>query len=139
MLLIGRNFGDEGLFFLAESLAYNQVRTYAAFVNPINSHYSLGVPPLNIAFIDKLSSAVEASFHSCFEKVTLNSSYHFFFINQNAEEVDFSANGITAAGLKALDGVLQSNVILKTLNLSGNAVGDEGAKVMPALFFSITL
>lgn len=53
--------------------------------------------------------------------------------------MDFSANGITAAGLKALDGVLQSNVILKTLNLSGNAVSDEGAKVMPALFFSITL
>jgi len=23
---IGRNFGDEGLFFLAESLGYNQVR-----------------------------------------------------------------------------------------------------------------
>lgn len=80
MLLIGRNFGDEGLFFLAESLAYNQVRTYASFVNPINSHYSLGVPPLiNIAVTDELSSAVKASFHSCFEKVTLNSSNHFLF------------------------------------------------------------
>lgn len=53
--------------------------------------------------------------------------------------MDFSANGITAAGLKALDGVLQSNVILKTLNLSGNVIGDEGAKVIPALFFNIAL
>ncbi|XP_021747789.1 NLR family CARD domain-containing protein 3-like isoform X2 [Chenopodium quinoa] len=68
----GRNFGDEGLFFLAESLAYNQV----------------------------------------------------------AEEVDFSANGITSAGVKAFDGILQSNIFLKTLNLSGNTIGDEGAKCL---------
>ncbi|KAL2937863.1 Protein NLRC3 [Bienertia sinuspersici] len=68
--MAGRNFGDEGLFFLAESLAYNQT----------------------------------------------------------AEEVDFSANGITSAGLKAFDGILQSNIFLKTLNLSGNTIGDEGAK-----------
>uniref|UniRef100_A0A7C9ECD5 Uncharacterized protein n=1 Tax=Opuntia streptacantha TaxID=393608 RepID=A0A7C9ECD5_OPUST len=68
----GRNFGDEGLFFLAESLAYNKT----------------------------------------------------------VEEVDFSANGITAAGLKAFYGVLQSNIYLKTLNLSGNPIGDEGAKCL---------
>lgn len=43
--------------------------------------------------------------------------------------MDFSANGITAEGLKALDGILQSNIALKTLNLSGNAINDEGAKV----------
>ncbi|KAL5988525.1 hypothetical protein ACLOJK_036290 [Asimina triloba] len=70
--LSGRNFGDDGLFFLAESLGYNQ----------------------------------------------------------SAEEVDFSANGITAAGLKAFDGVLQSNIVLKILNLSGNVIGDEGAKIL---------
>ncbi|KAG6502890.1 hypothetical protein ZIOFF_035179 [Zingiber officinale] len=45
-----------------------------------------------------------------------------------AEEVDFSGNGIIAAGLKALYGVLQTNTMLKTLNLSGNNIGDEGAK-----------
>jgi Ran GTPase-activating protein (RanGAP) involved in mRNA processing and transport len=67
----GCNFGDEGLFFLAESLGYNQT----------------------------------------------------------VEEVSFSANGITAAGVKAFDGVLQSNIMLKILNLSGNPIGDEGAKV----------
>ena len=50
------------------------------------------------------------------------------------EEVDFSANGITAAGLKAFNGVLQSNIYLKTLNLSGNPIGDEGAKVSLTLF-----
>ncbi|CAN4094782.1 unnamed protein product [Withania somnifera] len=68
----GRNFGDEGLFFLAESLAYNQT----------------------------------------------------------AEEVNFAANGITAVGVKAFDGILQSNIALKTLNLSGNEIGDEGAKCL---------
>ncbi|KAH9773496.1 RNI-like superfamily protein [Citrus sinensis] len=68
----GRNFGDEGLFFLAESLGYNQT----------------------------------------------------------AEEVSFAANGITAAGIKAFDGVLQSNIALKTLNLSGNPIGDEGVKCL---------
>lgn len=48
---------------------------------------------------------------------------------QTAEDVSFAANGITAAGIKAFDGVLQSNIALKTLNLSGNPIGDEGAKV----------
>lgn len=48
---------------------------------------------------------------------------------KTAEEVNFSANGITGDGLKAFDGVLQSNIVLKTLNLSGNAIGDEGVKV----------
>lgn len=43
--------------------------------------------------------------------------------------MSFAANGITAAGMKAFDGVLQSNITLKTLDLSGNPVGDEGAKV----------
>lgn len=51
------------------------------------------------------------------------------YVSQNAEEVSFAANGITAAGLKAFDGVLQSNIVLKTLDLSGNPIGDEGAKV----------
>jgi len=69
--LTGRQFGDEGLFFLAESLAYDK----------------------------------------------------------SAEEVDFSGNGITAVGIEAFDGVLQINTTLKTLNLSGNDIGDEGAKI----------
>ncbi|KAF1861519.1 hypothetical protein Lal_00025870 [Lupinus albus] len=68
----GRNFGDEGIFFLAESLAFNRI----------------------------------------------------------VEDVSFAANGITAAGLRAFDGVLQSNITLKTLDLSGNPVGDEGAKCL---------
>lgn len=46
----------------------------------------------------------------------------------------FAANGITAEGLKAFDGVLQSNFVLKTLDLSGNPIGDEGAKVHSSLF-----
>ena len=50
--------------------------------------------------------------------------------------MDFSGNGITAAGLKAFDGVLQTNTVLKTLNLSGNNIGDEGARVI--LFLNFT-
>ncbi|KAG6470241.1 hypothetical protein ZIOFF_071303 [Zingiber officinale] len=52
----------------------------------------------------------------------------FRSVDLSAEEVDFSGNGITAVGLKALYGVLQTNTMLKTLNLSGNNIGDEGAK-----------
>ena len=52
--------------------------------------------------------------------------------------MSFAANGITAAGLRAFDGVLQSNITLKTLDLSGNLVGDEGAKVSSKWFRCIT-
>jgi len=52
---------------------------------------------------------------------------------QSAEEVDFSGNGITAVGIEAFDGILQINTALKTLNLSGNDIGDEGAKVFSIL------
>lgn len=51
--------------------------------------------------------------------------------------MDFTANGITPEGLKAFDGILQSNVALKTLNLSGNDIGDEGAKVKTDVWTSI--
>ncbi|KAA0066611.1 protein NLRC3 [Cucumis melo var. makuwa] len=78
--MTARNFGDEGLFFLAESLGYNQT----------------------------------------------------------VEEVNFSANGITAEGIKAFDGVLQSNIILKTLDLSGNPIGDDGVKVGRWLFLPVS-
>lgn len=50
-------------------------------------------------------------------------------MRQSAESVDFSANGITATGIKALSQVLPANTFLKTLNLSGNSIGDEGAAV----------
>lgn len=53
---------------------------------------------------------------------------------QTVEEVNFSANGITAEGIKAFDGVLQSNIVLKTLDLSGNPIGDEGVKVVITLY-----
>ncbi|CAH8392954.1 unnamed protein product [Eruca vesicaria subsp. sativa] len=42
---------------------------------------------------------------------------------QTVEEVSFPANEITAAGVKAFDDVLQSNIMLKVLNLSGNPIG----------------
>lgn len=47
--------------------------------------------------------------------------------------MSFAANGITAEGTKAFDRVLQSNISLKTLNISGNPIGDEGAKVSSSL------
>jgi Ran GTPase-activating protein (RanGAP) involved in mRNA processing and transport len=52
-----------------------------------------------------------------------------FLYCQSAEEVDFSGNAITAVGIEAFDGILQINTALKSLNLSGNDIGDEGAKV----------
>lgn len=52
---------------------------------------------------------------------------------QSAEEVDFAGNGITSVGIEAFDGILQINTTLKTLNLSGNDIGDEGAKVFSIL------
>ncbi|KAG5522296.1 hypothetical protein RHGRI_034474 [Rhododendron griersonianum] len=74
----GCNFGDDGLFFLAESLAYNQVMA--------------------------------------------------------AEEVNFAANGITAAGLKAFDGclcdILVGNAGIQKLQLNSADLGDEGAKAI---------
>lgn len=48
---------------------------------------------------------------------------------QTLEEVSFASNGITATGMKAFDGILQSNFMLKILDLSGNPIGDEGVKV----------
>lgn len=102
-MLLGRNFGDEGLFFLAESLAYNQVRVY---LNCILFNYK---SPWKISAIYSLLVIL----------------YHL----QTAEEVSFAANGITAKGIMAFDGILQSNVALKSLNLSGNSIGDEGVKV----------
>lgn len=48
---------------------------------------------------------------------------------QTLEGVGLAGNGITAEGLKAFDGILQSNIMLKTLDLSGNPIGDDGAKV----------
>lgn len=63
-----------------------------------------------------------------FHYESLNGSSFLFFF-QVVEEVSFAANGITASGIKAFDGVLQANIALKTLNLSGNPIGDEGVKV----------
>ena len=54
------------------------------------------------------------------------------------EDGHFATNGISAAGLRAFDGVLQSNMTLKTLDLSRNLVGDEGAKVSSKGFRCIT-
>lgn len=51
------------------------------------------------------------------------------YFPQTAVDVNFAANGISADGIKAFDGVLQSNNALKSLNLSGNSLGDEGIKV----------
>jgi hypothetical protein len=50
-------------------------------------------------------------------------------VDQNAEVVDFSANGITEIGVKALADVLPVNSFMKNLNFSGNSFGDDGAKV----------
>lgn len=64
----------------------------------------------------------------------LAQSHEIAFPEQTAESVDFSANGITATGVKALSQVLPANTYLKTLNFSGNGIGDEGAVVCAIIF-----
>ncbi|CAB4295079.1 unnamed protein product [Prunus armeniaca] len=81
--LTGRNFGDQGLFFLSKSWV-----------------------TIRFEFFSQI------------------------FLLSTAEGVSFAANGITGTGMKAFDGVLQSNIMLKTLNLSGNPIGDEGVKCL---------
>ncbi|XP_062111809.1 uncharacterized protein LOC133823200 isoform X2 [Humulus lupulus] len=61
-----------------------------------------------------------------------------FAYNQTLEGVSFAGNGITVAGLKAFDGILQSNIILKTLDLSGNPIGDDGAKCLSEILVNNT-
>ncbi|WVZ12012.1 hypothetical protein V8G54_016542 [Vigna mungo] len=120
----GRNFGDEGLFFLAESLAFNQVVLTVGFFSFITHTSAVwyAISALNYRF-----TMPNAAIRSLYAKPD-------FPLLTICEEVSFAANGITAAGLRAFDGVLQSNITLKTLDLSGNLVGDEGAKVSPKCF-----
>ena len=64
-----------------------------------------------------------------FDALCYEFSERILLFFQIVEEVSFAANGITASGIKSFDGVLQANIVLKTLNLSGNPIGDEGVKV----------
>ena len=134
-ILAGRNFGDEGLFFLSESLGYNQVQAFS-----ISFQYLIILYLFILMTFVFFMSLMYVIWLLLLYSLTLYweiwmqwQFFHEFIKNisvfQTVEEVSFAANGITAEGIKAFDGVLQSNIVLKTLDLSGNPIGDEGIKV----------
>ena len=134
-MLAGRNFGDEGLFFLSESLGYNQVQAFS-----ISFQFLIILYLFILMTFVFFMSLMYVMWLLLLYSLTLNweiwmqwQFFHEFIKNisvfQTVEEVSFAANGITAEGIKAFDGVLQSNIVLKTLDLSRNPIGDEGIKV----------
>lgn len=134
-ILAGRNFGDEGLFFLSESLGYNQVQAFSISFQYLVILY-LFILMTFVFFMSLMYLIRLLLLYSLMLYWEIQMQWQFFYeliknISgfQTVEEVSFAANGITAEGIKAFDGVLQSNIVLKTLDLSGNPIGDEGIKV----------
>lgn len=134
-ILAGRNFGDEGLFFLSESLGYNQVQAFSISFQYLVILY-LFILMTFVFFMSLMYLIRLLLLYSLMLYWEIQMQWQFFYkliknisVFQTVEEVSFAANGITAEGIKAFDGVLQSNIVLKTLDLSGNPIGDEGIKV----------
>ena len=50
LLTVGRNFGDEGLVFLAESLGYNQVWLFFQKFMRIDANFPLLTNSINMGF-----------------------------------------------------------------------------------------
>ncbi|KAL2253547.1 UNVERIFIED_CONTAM: hypothetical protein Sindi_0149400 [Sesamum indicum] len=109
----GQKFGDEGLFFLAESLAYNQGAK--AIAEMLKKNSTLRVIELNNNFID----------YSGAEKIA-----EALKQNRSVTNVDLGGNDIHAKGISEIARVLKDNSIITTLELSYNPIGPEGAKAL---------
>ncbi|PPD71188.1 hypothetical protein GOBAR_DD31934 [Gossypium barbadense] len=99
----GRNFGDEGLFFLAESLGYNQIVEEVSFA--ANGITARGMKAFN--------GVLEA--------------------NMVLKTLDLSGNPIGDEGIKCLCDILVNNTGIQKLQLNSVDLGDEGAKAIAEL------
>ncbi|KAK9024311.1 hypothetical protein V6N11_004478 [Hibiscus sabdariffa] len=99
----GRNFGDEGLFFLAKSLGYNQVVEEVSFA--ANSITATGIK----AFDGVLQA------------------------NMVLKTLNLSGNAIADEGVKCLCDILVNNGSIQKLQLNSVDLGDEGAKAIAEL------
>ncbi|KAL8511975.1 hypothetical protein ACS0TY_018437 [Phlomoides rotata] len=96
----GRNFGDEGLFFLVESLACNQTAEEVSFAaNRITAE--------GIKVVDGILQS-----------------------NIALKSLNLSGNSIGDEGVKSLCDILVDNSGIQKLQLSGSSFGDEGAKAI---------
>ncbi|KAK4382940.1 hypothetical protein Sango_2725400 [Sesamum angolense] len=96
----GRNFGDEGLFFLAESLAYNQTAEEVNFA-------ANGITTEGIKAFDGVLQS-----------------------NVALKSLNLSGNSLGDEGVKCLCDILVDNSGIQKLQLSSSAFGDEGAKAI---------
>ncbi|CAK7332779.1 unnamed protein product [Dovyalis caffra] len=99
----GCNFGDEGLFFLAESLAYNQTLEEVSFA----------------------ANGITAEGTKAFDSVLQS--------NIALKTLNFSGNPIGDEGAKVLCAILVDNAGIEKLQLNSADLGDEGAKAIADL------
>uniref|UniRef100_A0A0D3GEN8 Plant heme peroxidase family profile domain-containing protein n=1 Tax=Oryza barthii TaxID=65489 RepID=A0A0D3GEN8_9ORYZ len=98
--MAGRQFGDEGLFFLAESLAYNKSAEEVDFSGN-------GITAVGIEAFDGILQ-----------------------INTALKSLNLSGNAIGDEGAKCLSDILVENVGIQKLLLNSTNIGDEGAKAI---------
>ncbi|GJN00199.1 hypothetical protein PR202_ga17613 [Eleusine coracana subsp. coracana] len=98
--MAGRQFGDEGLFFLAESLAYNKSAEEVDFSGN-------GITAVGIEAFDGVLQ-----------------------INTTLKALNLSGNSIGDEGAKCLSDILVENVGIQKLLLNSTNIGDEGAKAI---------
>ncbi|EOY00343.1 Leucine-rich repeats-ribonuclease inhibitor domain-containing protein isoform 3, partial [Theobroma cacao] len=115
----GRNFGDEGLFFLAESLGYNKIVEEVSFAGAkaiaelLKKNSTLRVLELNNNMID----------YSGFTSLA-----GAFLENNTVRNLHLNGNYGGALGANALAKGLEGNKSLRELHLHGNSIGDEGVR-----------
>ncbi|XP_027360416.1 NLR family CARD domain-containing protein 3 isoform X4 [Abrus precatorius] len=96
----GRNFGDEGLFFLAESLAFNQIAEEVSFA-------ANGITTAGLKAFDGVLQT-----------------------NTTLKTLDLSGNLVGDEGAKCLCDILVNNSSIEKLQLNSADLGDEGAKAI---------
>ncbi|CAI9092831.1 OLC1v1028171C1 [Oldenlandia corymbosa var. corymbosa] len=99
----GRGFGNEGLYFLAESLAYNQTAEEVNFA----------------------ANGITAEGIKAFDGVLQS--------NVALKTLDLSGNSIGDEGAKILSEILMGNSSIQKLQLNSTGLGDEGAKAIAEL------